>query len=199
MRARGIRIVAVWLLLAALGLLIAGLEYWDVVAARAHRGGPGDARMLVPIPLAQLAALELVDAGVRHRFERDAAGAWFYHGAHTGSEGAHAHDVDPALSRTIDGALLAFGRTRIERSLGRVPDGASYGVTTPRILVLIYRASELQPVVQYAVGDLAPDTASRYVDIMGGPGVVTIPSYQIDNLLALVATVTSAPRSPRSP
>lgn len=197
MSVRRTRVVAVWLLLAALGILIAALEYTDVVAARAHRPGALDSRMLVPIPVAQLGAVELADAGARHRFERDASGAWFYHGAHRGSEAAHAHDVDPVLSRTIERALLAFGRTRIERSFGRVTDGTLYGVTTPRILILIYRASETQPVIQYAVGDLAPDAASRYVDVVGGAGVVTIPGYQIDNLLALVDTVTST--SGRSP
>jgi hypothetical protein len=36
------------------------------------------------------------------------------------------------------------------------------------------------------VGHVAPDTVSRYVMVVGSPAVVTIPKYQIDNLLDLV-------------
>ncbi len=45
---------------------------------------------------------------------------------------------------------------------------------------------------------LAPDTVSRYVMVVGRPVVVTIPGYQIDNLLALVqaAGATSASTAP---
>jgi hypothetical protein len=34
---------------------------------------------------------------------------------------------------------------------------------------------------------------SRYVDMVGGAGIVTIPGYQIDNLLSLIAAVQIAP------
>ena len=39
-----------------------------------------------------------------------------------------------------------------------------------------------------------PDTVSRYVDVVGAAsGVVTIPNYQIDNLLALIDSVAGSP------
>src|SRR2546430_17394042 len=50
-----------------------------------------------------------------------------------------------------------------------------------------------QPLAQYAVGDIAPDTVSRYVLIVGRSVVTTIPNYQIANVLALVAAVASEP------
>jgi hypothetical protein len=43
------------------------------------------------------------------------------------------------------------------------------------MVILVYRAREAQPLAQYAVGDVAPDAISRYVDAVGGAGVVTIP------------------------
>lgn len=190
--------MVVWLLLAALVMAIAVMEYADLVASRSGRAGNADPRLLVPVPLGELGAIEVADAGTLHRFERDAAGAWFYHGVHADSERAHAHTADPVVAQRIEQALLAFTRTRIERVLASGKEAQAYGVTTPRIIVLAYRAGEKHPLVQYAVGDVAPDTVSRYVEVLGGPGVVTIPGYQIENLTRLIQAVrspqTSAPR-----
>ncbi|HEU5283039.1 MAG TPA: hypothetical protein VFU53_04450, partial [Burkholderiales bacterium] len=49
---------------------------------------------------------------------------------------------------------------------------------------------EALPLVQYAVGDLAPDQFSRYVQAVGSPTVITIANYQIDNLLGLIQAVS---------
>jgi hypothetical protein len=42
------------------------------------------------------------------------------------------------------------------------------------------------------VGDLAPDTLSRYVIVVGSSSAVTIANYQIDNLLALIKAATES-------
>jgi hypothetical protein len=183
------RVVAVWLLLAALVAIVIVVEYRDVVASRSGRTGAADARMLLPLPVEQLGAIEIALSGTLHRFERDAGGAWFYHGAHAASERDHTHTPDPAMAERIERAVLAFGRARIERQLDR-GDGKTFGVTAPAMVVLVYRPKAPQPLVQYAVGDVAPDTVSRYVDVVGGPGVVTIPNYQIENLVSLVDAAT---------
>jgi hypothetical protein len=188
------RVVVVWLLLAVLVVAVVVIESTGLVTPRAARESSEDPRMLLPVPVDQLAALEVADAGMRHRFERDAAGAWFYHGAHGAAEGAHLHASDPAAAERIERALAVFGRTRIERQLPRDREARAYGVMTPRIVILAYRRSDSQPLVQYAVGDVAPDGVSRYVDVVGGAGVVTIAGYQIDNLLALIEGVKSAAR-----
>ena len=185
------RLVAVWLLLAALVGVIAVIEYR--AARSSGRVSTTDPRLLLPVPVDQLGAIEVADAGALHRFERDAAGTWFYHGVHTRSESTHTHEVDPSAAGRIERALLAFGRTRIERQLARDKDAGAYGVTTPRILILVYRRNESQPLAQYAVGDVAPDTVSRYVEVVGGSGVVTIPNYQIENLLTLIGAVGASP------
>lgn len=185
------RLVVVWLLLAGLVGVVVVVEHTDVLGRRIGRASTVDPRQLVPVPLDGLAAVEVADAGRLHRFERDARGAWFYHGTHTGREGAHEHPADPAAADRIGRALAAFSRTRIERELAPGRDVSDYGISPPRLLVLLYRPGESQPLVQYAVGDVAPDSVSRYVQVVGRPAVVTIPNYQIDNLLALIGTVSS--------
>jgi hypothetical protein len=182
----------VWLVFAGLLAVVVTVEYRDVLASRSARSSSDDSDRLVPIPVDQLGAIEIAQAGTLHRFERRATGAWFYHGAHSGAEAAHAHASDPAMAARIDQAFQAFGRARMERRLPAAADPRMYGLTAPAMVVLLYRAGDRQPLAQYAVGDVAADTVSRYVDVVG-VGVVTIPTYQVDNLRALVAAVAGAP------
>jgi len=187
-------LLAVWLLLAGLGAAIVVIEVADRRRPPTGSAGEADARLLLTVPVEQLGALEIADRGRLHRFERDAAGAWFYHGEHAGSAGDHTHAPDPALAERIERAFAAFGRTRVERRFPLERGGGVYGVATPEVLILVYRPKESQPLAQYAVGHVAPDTVSRYVMVVGQPEVVTIPKYQIDNLLALVETTAEPGR-----
>jgi hypothetical protein len=191
------RLLAVWLVLFGLVVTIAALERADLVGPTQRRDGPGpairDARMLLPEPVEQLGAIEVGRGRRLHRFERNAAGMWFYHGAHTGSEGAHAHQADPSMAARIESAFAAFGRTRIERHFALERDRAEYGVGTPEMLILVYRPNDPRPLAQYAVGAIAPDALSRYVLVVGRSAMVTIPNYQIDNLSALIAAVAGEP------
>ena len=185
-----------WGVLVILIGVIAIVEYRDHLHAASGDAGGGDqTRWLLPVPVERLSAIEVADAGRLHRFERDAAGSWFYHGVHTAAESAHSHTGDPALAARIGRTMAAFGRTRVEREFPLVRGGADYGVTTPDVVVLVYGPGQSQPLAQYAVGHLAPDTASRYVVVVGRPVVVTIAAYQVDNLLSLVRSLTSTPSS----
>ena len=176
------RSVAVWLLLALLAAVIVTIEYTDY-----RRGTPGgDERLLLSAPMDELGAIEIADRGRLHRFERDGTGAWFYHGVHTGTTAAHTHTPDPALAERIAHTFAAFGRARIERQFPIDRETGVYGVATPEVVVLAYRRGQSQPLTQYAVGHVAPDTVSQYLMVVGSPVVVTIPKYQIDNLLDLV-------------
>jgi hypothetical protein len=183
-RRRGL--VAVWLVLAVLVGAIVVIEYTDRRRAGSGGAGASDARRLLSVPVEHLGAIEVAERGRLHRFERDASGTWFYHGIHTGATAAHTHTADPVLAERIERTIAAFGRTRIERDFALGREGAVYGVTTPEILVLLYRPNQSQPLAQYAVGNVAPDTLSQYVMLVGRPVVVTIPKYQIDNVLALI-------------
>ena len=178
--------MAVWLLLAVLVGAIVVIELTDRRRARSGGAGETDARMLLSVPVAHLGAIEVAESGRLHRFERDASGTWFYHGIHAGATAAHTHTADPVLAERIERTVAAFGRTRVERDFALGREGAAYGVTTPEILVLVYRPNQPHPFAQYAVGNVAPDTLSQYVMLVGNPVVVTIPKYQIDNLLALI-------------
>jgi hypothetical protein len=192
---RGIRgrLAAVWLLFLVLVVAIVAIEYVDLVRPTSGREGNADPRLLLPVPVDQLGAIEVANAGRLHRFERAAAGVWFYHGVHIGSEGTHTHNADPALAARIERAFLAFGRTRIERQFSLTTLSGDYGVTTPETIILVYRPNDPQPLAQYAVGDIAPDTVSRYVLLVGRSVVTTIPDYQIANLLTLIAAVADEP------
>lgn len=188
-------LLAVWLVLAVLVGVIVALERTDLVGPQPKPDGHGSvrARLLLPVPVDQLGAVEVVYAGTLHRFERDTADAWLYHAhAHDvalGSAAHHRHDAEPSLAACIAYAFAAFGRTRIERRFALTTPAEDYGVVMPEMLILVYRRNSMQPLAQYAVGDLAPDTLSRYVLIVGRSAVVTIPNYQIDNLLTLLKAV----------
>lgn len=195
-RRRGLTIV--WLLLGLLTVGIGALEWTDHLRARSGGAGPADPRLLLPVPPSELRAIEIADAGRVHRFERDAKGAWFYHGAHGVAEGAHTHDPDPARAERIERAFAALGRARAERDFRLGRDGATYGLASPELVILVYRPGQSQPLAQYAVGHVAPDTASRYVTVVGRPVVVTIPAYQIDNLRELIRTMVVAPEPSRA-
>ncbi len=184
--------MAVWLLLALLVGVIAVFEYLE------RSGGSGrgrDPALLVSTPLHDVGAIEIADAGRLHRFERDAAGAWFYHGVHTAATAAHTHAADPALAERIASTFAAFGRARVEREFPVDRGRDAYGVAAPDVVILVYGRGQSQPLAQYAVGHVAPDTVSQYVMAVGRPEVVTIPKYQIDHLLALVAAAGDAGRA----
>ena len=188
------RLLVVWGLLAVLVGVIVVIEQTGFSRPRAASTSSTDPRLLLPASVAELGAVEVIDAGTLHRFEREASGAWFYHGVHGAAESAHQHAADASAAARIERAFAAFGRTRIERRIGRERDVAGYGLAAPKVVILLYRSGATQPLAQYAVGDVAPDTVSRYVEVVGGAaGIVTIPSYQVDNLLALIDAVAGAP------
>ena len=188
------RLIVVWLVFVVLVGAVILIERTDLMAPEDERQGQEahEIRMLLPAPLAQLTAVEIGHAGTLHRFERDANGAWFYHTHNQGPEPAenHEHQADAAFTQRIDLALAAFGRTRIERDFVLGRDAEAYGIASPDMIVLVYGSESEQPLAQYTIGDVAPDTFSRYVQAAGHDEVVTIPNYQITNLLDLIATVT---------
>jgi len=197
-----LRVTAVWGVLMVLVGTILGIEMRDYIMTQ-HEDRPGeqvsrDPHVLVPVPLEQVGAVEIAHAGMVHRFERDAAGAWFYHGAHAPSNAAHAHQADPVMAKRIDTALQGFGRTRIERILATGQALQSYGLANPQMLILVYRPKALEPLLQVAVGDVAPDTFSRYVMVVGRASVVTIANYQIENLLGLIQLAVESGQGQRT-
>ncbi len=193
------RTLVVWLLLGGLIAGIALIEYRnrsrmpEDVAERIH--GAEGSRMLLPLPITELGSIELGYAGTMHRFERDAADAWFYHGTHASAQAAHEHQTDPVQAGIIDKAFAALGRTRMERQLKLDVQSGAYGLMAPQMIIIVYAKGNPLPLAQFAVGDVAPDGLSRYVLPVGGNYVVTIANYQIENLLGLIDKV-NAPTQP---
>ena len=187
------RALVVWVVLAALIAGIAALEYRNrsripESAVEKIHGAEGS-RMLLPAPIEELGAIELARAGTLHRFERDASGAWFYHGVHASAQSTHAHQTDPAQSQIIEKAFAALGRARMERQFKLDLQATSYGLSAPQMIILVYGKTNPLPLAQFAVGDVAPDQYSRYVLPVGSAQVVTVADYQITNLLALIQSV----------
>jgi hypothetical protein len=191
------RLVIVWALLAVLAAAIVLIERHDRAASRAEEQAR-DERMLLPVSILELGAVEVVDKGTLHRFERDANSAWFYHGIHAEAQAQHEHTVDPVAAQRIDKALLGFGRTRMEREYPLDVKADEFGVTRPDMFIMVYMPKSVQPLARYAVGTVAPDKVSRYVLPVGQAHVVTIPDFHIDNLLRLIASFQTAPANPAS-
>jgi hypothetical protein len=184
------RLIAVWgMLLLLIGAIVA-IEMRDRAPQPSGSSRPArDPRLLLPVSIDEVGAIEIAYGGAVHRFERDANGTWFYHAAHAPAQSGHAHQADPAMAARIATAFEGFDRARMERDFPLQDGGKELGVTTPKMVILAYRPRELQPLAQYAVGDIAPDKFSRYILPVGKPQVVTIANYQIDNLTRLIDAV----------
>jgi hypothetical protein len=181
------KIIAVWVTLAALLALIVHVDR----AERAERrerffNPPMDARSLLPLPMEQIGAIEIGHAGTLHLFERDASGAWLYHGVHAKDEQEHEHVVDPEAAERIAYSFGGLDRALTERRLPLNPHDDVYGISRPEMVIIVYALGDPTPVAQYTVGDVAPDAISRYVLIAGQTDVITIPEYQVENLVTLI-------------
>lgn len=178
------KLIAIWLVLAALGMAI----YFGETRRSERISAPivRDERKLLPLPIESIGAIELMNKGTMHRFERDKAGVWFYHGMHDASKGEHAHQADPKAAELIDKALTAFGRTRRERSFPLNAQADEFGVTRPDLFIMAYQTGNVEPLARFAVGIVTVDNFGRYVLPVGSAEVVTIADFQIKNLLDLI-------------
>ena len=160
--------------------------------AAEHGDEHGEDRKLVPIPLAELAAVTVVHRGSPRQFLRDGEQRWYLHGdghcpGHSEAQGdEHAHAANPALAERIDQAFATFAYTRVERTVdsGQQPD--RFGTSNPEMIIVLHRAGETLPFRRILVGDLAPDRLARYVLLQEELTTVTIPNYQIENLEELL-------------
>ena len=183
MRGRG-KLIAIWLVLAALGvaIYIGETKRSERISAPVVR----DERKLLPLPIESIGAIELMNKGTMHRFERDQAGVWFYHGMHDVSKGEHGHQADPKAADLIDKTLTAFGRTRRERSFPLNAAADEFGVTRPDLFIIVYQTGSVEPLARFAIGTVTVDSFGRYVLPVGSAEVVTIADFQIKNLLDLI-------------
>ena len=185
-----------WVWLAVLVLATVAVV-WQAVRPAAPVAPDEDAVAAAPLvaaPEASWSAVELLGPDGLQRFERDASGRWLRHAELAGEASDHQHRSDAASAERIAGVFATFSRTGVERTLVVDPAGlAAYGLERPQLIVLI-RGPEGRPVLTLEAGQVAPDGVSRYVRLPRDGSVLTIPSYQIDGLLALTkAAPASAP------
>lgn len=156
-------------------------------------------KFLLPLPIEELGALEVLRKGALHRFERDETGAWLYHGQQDDPNAAtHTHRADPIVASTIAQAITMFSRTQKEQPIPLQPGRDEYGVSRPDMLVMVYGRKGQDPIARFAVGTVSPDGYSRYVLPVGANEAVTIAEYQITNLVAMIDAVSQRP-APSSP
>jgi hypothetical protein len=158
---------------------------WATVA----NGGPGDEaparRALVPLPLDDVAAVEIFGRSKSYRFERDAAGAWLLHRHAPGDDPNMLHRADPAQSERIGRALAMFGRTPIKRSIARGERGDAYGLVNAETIIVLFTEDETRPPLSFTVGDPTSDGRGRYLLMPDGTEIVTIPDVQLAHLIDL--------------
>ncbi len=185
------RAAKIWIVLAVLIAIAIGVEVRDRSTQQAT-SVPAGPSMLMPAPIDEMSAIEIAYDNNLHRFARDDQGMWFYHGVHAGAQANHEHVPDPAMSDKIAASLSALGRARIERQLDPI-EGDPFGVTRPVMIIIVFLPDRTESAMQYAVGDLAPDDLSRYVQVVSSKQVLTIPHYQIQNLIDLITAVSAQP------
>ncbi len=178
------RLLLIWAVFALLAAVIFANQRERGTTAEANNRH--DPKWLLPIAYAELGSLEVMHKNGLHRFERDSEGQWFYHGLHGADSADHQHRADPALSATIGEAMAMFSRTQREQSVPLQDSGDEYGVVKPDMLILAYRPKATEPVLRLAVGSVSPDGYARYVLPLGAREAVTIPNYQVTNLLAMI-------------
>lgn len=181
-------------LVAAVALIVWQLRSPADAGHDVHDAHEADApQMLLAAPLADWAAVELLQRGQRQGFERDAQGLWLRHAVQAGEAAGHRHQGDPAEAERIGGVLATLSRTRIERTLPADPGrAAAYGLDNPALIVLLQgRGGRVLQTLEF--GDLAPDGLSRYVHLPQTHQVHTVPHYQLSGLLSLLTPPAAAP------
>ena len=138
---------------------------------------------LIPGNVESIGALEIILSGETHRFERTNTDEWIYHNDHQGHHNTH-HHKKTENSEKIAYALTGFGRIRKERNFD-FSFSDEYGVINPNIYLIIYaKPSDSEPSMRISVGDLAPDTVSRYISV--NSRIFTIADFHIENITNLI-------------
>ena len=192
MSQRRSKLIIIWITVLALAALIFVKERQLAKSEEEPEGNRP--KWLIPIALEEIGAIEVMRKGQLHRFERDDKGIWFYHGQQDVANAAeHAHRADPLAANTIAQAVAMFSRTRKEQPIPLQPGKDEYGVSRPDILIMVYNPKKSEPVARYSVGIVSPNGYCRYVLPVGATEAVTIPEYQITNLMAMIDAVSKNP------
>ena len=191
-------LLLIWVGVVVLGAIIIWKERELSSSVEVSSGRPD--KFLISVPLDQIGAVEVLRKGQLHRFERDDAGTWFYHGQQDGPDAkTHSHKADPLASNTIAQAITMFSRTQREQPIPLRAGTDEFGVSRPDILIMVYSPGKSDPITRLAVGIVSPDGYSRYVLPVGATEAVTIAEYQITGLMATIDAVSKNPAPAMAP
>jgi hypothetical protein len=149
--------------------------------------------LLLPMSMATISTVEVLENGALTRFERDPEGDWFHHvGQHVhGPGGIPSHKADPQLAPLLAGELLALERAAIEAVVAQHPDADTlreFGLEHPPSVLLLYTRDSSRAVARVEFGKATRDGLGQYARVQETDNVVTVPSYtaaHVDKLLQL--------------
>jgi hypothetical protein len=161
-------------------------EEWQLAFDMAERA----ANLLLPISIAQVWAIEIVNRGTLYRFERDPDGLWFHHvGDHVHLPGGIVHRADPTLAPLIEAELAGLDGLPVGRVVTRHPDAAGLagaGLEHPATILLLYSRDTAGPVARIEFGNAAADGLDRYARIQQSDVLVIAPDDAARHLTKLV-------------
>jgi hypothetical protein len=145
---------------------------------------------LLPVSIATISAVEIVENGVLTRFERDPAGDWFHHfGQHVHGPGGLVHKADPQIAPLIAAELAALERVSVEAVIARQPNedtSAQFGLEHPSSIMVLYTRDSSDPVARLSFGNTAKDGLDRYARVQESEAIVAIPGQATDHIATLL-------------
>jgi hypothetical protein len=161
-------------------------EEWQLAFDMAERA----ANLLLPISIAQVWAIEIVNRGTLYRFERDPDGLWFHHiGDHVHLPGGIVHRADPKLAPLIEAELAGLDGLPITRIVARQPDEEkldSFGLGHPATILLLYSRDSAGPVARIELGNTTADGRDHFARIQQSDTLVIVPDDAAQHLAALL-------------
>ncbi len=173
--------ILVWVIL---GVLITIIVALPTVKPKKHSHSSSlNPNFLIPGNVESIGALEIILSGETHRFERTGSNTWMYHKAHRDKDNHHEHEKSQHSDK-IAYMITGFGRARKERSFN-FSFSDEYGVINPSIYLIVYsKPTDTEPKMKISIGDLAPDTVSRYISV--DSRIFTIANFHIENIKNLI-------------
>lgn len=157
-----------------------------MMPAGAAGGASRSSALLLPVSMAEIWAVEIVENGVLTRFERDPAGDWFHHtGHHVHKPGGFVHKADPKFAPLIAAELTALEGASIETVVARHPDEdtlGQFGLDHPPSIMLLYSRDSSRPVARIEFGKPTQDGFARYARVQETDSVVTVADYASSHL-----------------
>jgi hypothetical protein len=167
----------------------------DMLERAASKQGPSEGAtrpqvLLLPVSMAAVWAVEIIENGVLTRFERDPAGNWFHHvGQHSHGPGGLVHKADPQLAPPIAAELAALDRVSVEAVVAKQPNEdtlAQFGLEHPLSIMVLYTRDSSDPVARLSFGNMAQAGLHRYARVQETEAVVAIPGHATDHITNLL-------------